>query len=106
MGQHSLDEFERPDDAKSAVESSPRSTRDSEPDTPADGDRDSESSNREPRPADEPAGRAGDGHGDAPEPPTVTAAWDGDGTCSACGEPARRRFLEDGAFVCAECKDW
>lgn len=106
MGQHSLDEFESPDDTESAVESSPRPARDSDPDVAVDGDRDSEPSDPEPRPADEPADRADDGCGDAPEPPSVTAAWDGDGQCSACGEPARRRFLEDGAFVCAECKDW
>lgn len=106
MGQRSLDEFESSDGGESAVESTPRSVREGESDAPAGGDRDSEPSDLGDRPTDEPADRATDGRGDAPEPPAVTAAWDGDGTCSGCGELAPRRFLQDGAFVCAKCKDW
>jgi len=105
MGQRSLDEFESSDD-ESAVESSPRSVREGDSEAPVERDGDSEASDPGDRPTDEPADRVADGRGDAPEPPAVTAAWGGDGTCSACGEPAPRRFLEDGAFVCAECKDW
>lgn len=106
MGQRSLDEFESSDDGAPAVESAPRSVREGESDAPAERDRDSEPSDLGDRPTDEPADRVADGRDDAPEPPAVTAAWDGDGTCSACGEPAPRRFLQDGAFVCAECTNW
>ena len=38
---------------------------------------------------------------------TVTYEWSDDGVaCADCGEPTRRRWRDDGTFVCADCKDW
>jgi len=38
---------------------------------------------------------------------TVTYEWSDDGVaCADCGEPTRRRWRDDEAFVCADCKDW
>lgn len=38
---------------------------------------------------------------------TVTYEWSDDGgACADCGEPTRRRWRDDGSFVCADCKDW
>jgi len=42
--------------------------------------------------------------------PSVTMRWSGAGApCADCGEGVARRWRDgdgDGAFVCADCKDW
>lgn len=58
--------------------------------------------------------RGGDADGDTerddaesaePATPTMRRAPDG-AACEACGETVERRWLDGGAFVCAECKEW
>lgn len=40
-------------------------------------------------------------------PAVPTATWTTDGTaCDRCGEPVARRWFDDDAFVCADCKEW
>ena len=37
----------------------------------------------------------------------LTTAWTPDGApCATCGETVERRWRQDGALVCAECKTW
>ncbi len=40
--------------------------------------------------------------------PTVTTyGWTPrNATCDACGESAKRRWRDDGAMVCRDCKEW
>lgn len=41
------------------------------------------------------------------EPATTTSAWDSDGVeCERCDERTERRWIDDGALVCADCKAW
>ena len=40
-----------------------------------------------------------------PATPTMRFAPDG-AACDACGETVERRWHDDGAFVCADCKAW
>jgi len=41
------------------------------------------------------------------DPATPTATWTTDGAaCDRCDEPVARRWLDDGALVCAACKEW
>ncbi|WP_096389527.1 DUF7573 domain-containing protein [Halopenitus persicus] len=41
------------------------------------------------------------------EPATPTATWSSGGaSCNRCGEVVERRWLEDGAQLCADCKEW
>jgi hypothetical protein len=41
------------------------------------------------------------------EPAVATSTLHTDGTpCESCGESVRRRWLDDGAYRCTECKDW
>lgn len=42
----------------------------------------------------------------SPAAVAATAAWTPAGECPRCGESAERRFVDDGLFVCVECKDW
>lgn len=35
-----------------------------------------------------------------------TSRWDPDGVCDACGESAPRRWMQDDALVCSDCKSW
>ncbi len=46
--------------------------------------------------------------GAEPAAPSVpTMRWSPDGPpCDACGESVARRWRSDGAFVCADCKEW
>ncbi|MFC7027243.1 hypothetical protein ACFQJ5_05955 [Halomicroarcula sp. GCM10025324] len=40
-------------------------------------------------------------------PATTTYAWSDEGTtCEECGAPAERRWQQDGALVCPDCKVW
>jgi formylmethanofuran dehydrogenase subunit E len=40
-------------------------------------------------------------------PAVPTATWTTDGTpCDRCGESVARRWFDDDAFVCADCKEW
>jgi hypothetical protein len=40
-------------------------------------------------------------------PATTTYAWSDEGTtCEECAEPAERRWQQDGALVCPDCKVW
>ena len=40
-------------------------------------------------------------------PATTTYAWDPEGApCDACGAVVERRWRQDGAVVCVECKTW
>jgi hypothetical protein len=39
-------------------------------------------------------------------PAKPTATWRADGACEACGAAVERRWHDDGALVCADCKDW
>lgn len=40
------------------------------------------------------------------DPVPVTSAWRANATCSACGEPAARRWRDDDERVCVECASW
>ena len=41
------------------------------------------------------------------EPATATYRWQPDGAaCEACGATTERQWLDDGAFVCPDCKQW
>ncbi|WP_253738114.1 DNA repair protein RadA [Halohasta salina] len=41
------------------------------------------------------------------EPATVTYQWQPDGTeCAQCGATTEQRWLDDGQFVCPDCKSW
>jgi hypothetical protein len=45
--------------------------------------------------------------GDDPEPARSTTAFDPDGAaCEACGATVRRRWRDDDALVCGDCKAW
>jgi len=42
-----------------------------------------------------------------PEPATATYRWQPDGAaCGACGATTERQWLDDGEFVCPDCKSW
>ena len=42
-----------------------------------------------------------------PDPATATYRWQPDGaTCADCGATTERGWLDDGAFVCPDCKSW
>ncbi|TQQ80194.1 DUF7573 domain-containing protein [Halonotius roseus] len=42
-----------------------------------------------------------------PEPATATYRWQPDGAaCGDCGATTERQWLDDGAFVCPDCKSW
>jgi len=42
-----------------------------------------------------------------PDPTHSTYGWTPDGTaCADCGATVRRRWRDDGRFVCADCKAW
>lgn len=44
---------------------------------------------------------------DDPDPAVSTSDYRPDGAaCDACGASVRRRWRDDGALVCADCKDW
>lgn len=44
---------------------------------------------------------------DYPEPAVSTATWTADGAdCERCGERVSRRWRDDAAIVCADCKVW
>ncbi|MFC7019701.1 MULTISPECIES: DUF7573 domain-containing protein [Haloarcula] len=44
---------------------------------------------------------------EAVTPATTTYAWSDEGTtCGSCGAPAERRWHQDGALVCPDCKEW
>lgn len=41
------------------------------------------------------------------EPATATYRWQPDSaTCEDCGATTERQWLDDGAFVCPDCKSW
>ena len=41
------------------------------------------------------------------DPATPTYRWTPSGTaCTACGASVERGWFDDGAFVCADCKEW
>ena len=43
----------------------------------------------------------------AVDPATSTLRWSSDGAaCDACGATVERRWEDDGAFVCGDCKTW
>jgi len=45
--------------------------------------------------------------GEAADPATVTYRWDPDGgVCARCEATVERRWRDDGAFVCGDCKEW
>jgi hypothetical protein len=55
------------------------------------------------------AGTGADSEAEAGEEPRAvsTTAFAPDGTpCEACGATVRRRWRDDGALVCADCKTW
>lgn len=41
-----------------------------------------------------------------PTPATVTYQWAPNSECAACGESVPRRWQDDGAMVCEDCKAW
>ncbi|PSQ05723.1 hypothetical protein BRC97_08485 [Halobacteriales archaeon QS_6_71_20] len=107
----SLEEFARadPDDVSDDADSDgssegPRST---------DGERPDEAPN-DSTPGDDvgPSRNAGASPDDAPSPDGVApaeptfAVSPGGAPCSACGDPVTRRWRADGAYVCADCKEW
>lgn len=89
----SLDDFVRGDgdDADDAGDDADDTGDDTEMETP---------------PSDAAEDDAGDA-GDDPEPARAVAAFDPDGAaCASCGESVSRRWDDDGALVCADCKAW
>jgi len=41
------------------------------------------------------------------DPAVATSTLVPDGAvCESCGESVRRRWLDDGAYVCSACKEW
>ncbi len=41
------------------------------------------------------------------EPATVTYRWRSEGAvCAKCGDSTEKQWLDDGAFVCPDCKSW
>ena len=41
------------------------------------------------------------------EPATVTYRWRSEGVvCAQCGDSTEKQWLDDGAFVCPDCKSW
>ncbi|GAB7009378.1 DUF7573 domain-containing protein [Halorubrum trueperi] len=43
----------------------------------------------------------------ASDPAIATSTWTEDGAdCERCDETVARRWLDDGAFVCTDCKEW
>jgi len=52
-------------------------------------------------------GESDDPDEDAVAPAAPTYRWDPEGgVCERCGETARLRWRDDGAFVCPDCKEW
>ena len=48
-----------------------------------------------------------EGDGSQSPGPAGTYRWDPDGAeCPRCGAPSDRQWIDDGAFVCPECKSW
>jgi hypothetical protein len=43
---------------------------------------------------------------DTVDPAEPTATWRADGACEACGATVERRWRDDGALVCVDCKGW
>lgn len=64
-----------------------------------------EAETTEPVEADPEATERVDPAGVAPATPTMRFAPDG-AVCESCGETVERRWHDDGAFVCADCKAW
>lgn len=50
-------------------------------------------------------GRSVAADGVDPATPTMRRT-PGGAPCDGCGEPVERRWHDDGAFVCADCKEW
>ena len=50
------------------------------------------------------------GSGERPgsvEPATVTYQWQPEGSvCAQCGATTEKQWLDDGRFVCPDCKHW
>ena len=43
----------------------------------------------------------------AADPATATYRWEPDGkACARCGATTERQWLDDGEFVCPDCKAW
>ena len=41
------------------------------------------------------------------DPATATYRWQPDGAaCARCGATTERQWLDDGEFVCPDCKEW
>lgn len=58
---------------------------------------------------DEPLGSSPDPEAEPAEaePAVSTYRWTPDGAaCDDCGETVERRWLDDGDYVCAGCKEW
>lgn len=44
---------------------------------------------------------------DITEPATVTYRWQSDGAvCKQCGASSKKQWLDNGEFVCPDCKSW
>ena len=88
MSDRSLDDFLSDADESEPEDTQTEETEDThteDPDAPADEDTSTESV----------------------EPAVATSTLHTDGTpCESCGESVRRRWLDDGAYRCTECKDW
>ena len=55
----------------------------------------------------EPAAAVPDTPHDGVEPATSTSTWTSAGVaCESCGEKSVRRWIDDGALVCSDCKTW
>ena len=59
--------------------------------------------------SEDPDAETGD-HAEPPggvEPATVTYQWQPEGsTCGECGTTTETQWLDDGQFVCPDCKRW
>jgi hypothetical protein len=104
----SLDDF-LGGDGEDEQDTGPTDPETSEEQGADDGAADGDRAGTEPAaPGTDAAGAEADGEtASAVTPATTTYAWSDEGTtCEACGEPAERRWHQDGALVCPGCKEW
>ncbi|QHS16444.1 DUF7573 domain-containing protein [Halopenitus persicus] len=88
----SLDEFADAGSDRDRNESVDESAADGETDVPEETDTDETDAEEDANPV---------------EPATATATWtSGGAACDRCDAVVERRWLEDGAQLCADCKEW
>ena len=105
----SLDDFLGSGDEEDEQDTGPTEPETSEEPGVDDGTADGNRSGTEPAAAgtDAAGAEADDETASVVTPATTTYAWSDEGTtCEACGDPTERRWHQDGALVCPDCKEW